>query len=365
MKITCPHCSQILELTPDVLAALQGQPHFACPMCEELMAVPAVEVADIPAKQAYVPDGNAVTSAEAAKPSLQTSTKKKSKSPLVISGVGVILAIAAGCFFFVGSTTTQPALATKGRPFLNTLGMKFVPIPGTDVLFCIHETRYQDYLAYATDAHDEGGIWRNQNVEGFTPKENPESHPVMKVSWDDAQKFCAWLSQKEGKTYRLPTDQEWSIAVGIAPKETRQADTTPATINKSPTDFPWGDQWPPPEGSGNYSDQSRKTEAPYIRANDGYLDGYNDGFPTTSPVMSFKPNILGVYDLEGNVREWCEDWYDSARKNHVLRGGCWHIASKRWLISGLRASDAPGRGHISNGFRVVLDLAGSTDASSH
>ncbi|MDP1590563.1 MAG: SUMF1/EgtB/PvdO family nonheme iron enzyme, partial [Prosthecobacter sp.] len=184
--------------------------------------------------------------------------------------------------------------------------MKFVPVPGTKVQFCIHETRYQDYAAHAAATPGVDGGWRNQSAEGLTPTENKESHPVMRVSWEDAQKFCAWLSQKEGKAYRLPTDKEWSVAAGIGREETWEPGTLPAIVTGNHTIFPWGDDYPPPPGSGNFSDASRKSKATY-RAGQLFLDDFNDGFPTTAPVMSFKPNALGLYDLGGNVWEWVAD----------------------------------------------------------
>ena len=103
---------------------------------------------------------------------------------------------------------------------------------------------------------------------------------MTKVSWEDAQKFCAWLSKKEGKTYRLPTDREWSFAAGIGRDERVTKDTTPESLSTKATNvFPWGNQWPPPKGAGNFCDQSTKAKAP--RAASAYLDGYYDGFPTT------------------------------------------------------------------------------------
>ena len=227
--------------------------------------------------------------------------------------------------------------------------MKFVQVPGTKVLFCIHETRYKDYAAYAADVPDADSAWKNQKTEGFV-MERPEDHPVTRVSWEDAQKFCEWLSKKEGRTYRLPTDQEWSYAVGIGREEKWTKDTTPATVFRNQTDFPWGDKWPPPNGAGNYSDQSRKDKEP--AKNSQYLDGYDDGFPSTSPVMSFKPNKLGIYDLGGNVWEWCEDWFDSAKIDRVLRGSSATHHERENLLSSFRDHHKPGE-RLGLGFRVV------------
>jgi len=245
----------------------------------------------------------------------------------------------------------RPATATKEQPFVNSLGMKFVPVPGTEVLFCIHETRYKDYMAYAAEAQGVDEAWKDQSAGAFTPRDS-ENLPVVRVSWEDVQKFCAWLSKKEGKLYRLPSDREWSFAVGIGPEENWQANTTPATVVKDQNRFPWGTEWPPPSGSGNYSDASRNAKAPSAAAH--YLQGYNDGFPAMAPVMSFKPNILGLYDLGGNVWEWVDDWHDNSRQNHVLRGGSWRASNRDHLLSSYRARGSPGVHDFNFGFRLVL-----------
>jgi len=259
-----------------------------------------------------------------------------------------------------GTTTT----ATKDAPYINTLGMKFVPVPGTDVLFCIHETRYKDYAVFAGDGQGVDDSWKAQSADGFTPSEDNENHPVMKVSWEDAQNFCDWISQKEGNLYRLPTDEEWSIAAGLSHEEQPSNGPTPGIVIKSPTKYPWGDQWSPPIGSGNFSDESRKAKAPFGAAH--YLDGYDDGFPTTAPVMGFKPNQFGIYDLEGNVREWCMDWIDQGETDRVLRGSCWHDGDRAgaFLFSITRSRHKPSTRHYHFGFRAVLVSANTRSSAA-
>jgi len=255
-------------------------------------------------------------------------------------------------------SAAKPASATKDRPFVNSLGMKFVPVPGTKALFCIHETRYKDYAAHAVTAPVVNEDWKDQVLDGFMPTDRPPDHPVCKVGWVDAKAFCAWLSQKEGQLYRLPTDQEWSIAVGLGDDEKWENNTTPATVIKNKTDFPWGLQWPPPIGSGNFSDQSRKAKAPKSKdpTNTSQWFDHDDGCPTTAPVMSFAPNHLGLYDMAGNLREWCEDWYDTSAKERVLRSSCWYQRDQPALLSSNRLRFAPTYRNPGNGFRIVLEL---------
>jgi len=136
---------------------------------------------------------------------------------------------------------------------------------------------------------------------------------------------------------RIPPAQdfEWSIVVG-----------------ESKSKYPWGDQWPPPAGAGNYADSDSDLNPK--------LDNYRDGFNRTAPVGSFKPNGLGLYDLGGNVSEWCMDWYqkvlnpeetreeiptlndDGGRPTYrVLRGGAWNTSLRVYLRSSSRNRTNP------------------------
>jgi formylglycine-generating enzyme required for sulfatase activity len=126
--------------------------------------------------------------------------------------------------------------------------------------------------------------------------------------------------------------------------------------------FQWGSSWPPPQGAGNYSGEE---SLGHDLGNDQkHLPGYRDSFPTTAPVMSFSPNKLGLYDLDGNAREWVLDWYDNEKKERVLRGGSWYSSGGRM---GLRLSDrggvAPDYRWGHTGFRVVLASASSQPAN--
>jgi len=236
--------------------------------------------------------------------------------------------------------------------------MKFVPVPGTEVLFCIHETRWRDYAEYAMGNPEIVQLWRNQTHNGFVLKAQAEDHPVVSVSWGDATAFCRWLSAKEKRTYRLPTDREWSQAVGIGNLEVWKTGTTPENVSRSLDVYPWGDEWPPPPGSGNYGDQSRKLKAPVDE--EGYLESYDDGFPTTAPVGSFAPNLFGLHDMGGNVWEWVEDWWNAERQWRVLRGGAWRGYRMRNLLSSDRARLREGHRGAHYGFRIVLDLSPSS-----
>jgi len=223
--------------------------------------------------------------------------------------------------------------ASKEQLFTNSLGMKFVPVPGTQMLMCVHETRNADYAAYAAAQSGVDAEWKEEAGIG------KEQHPVVKVNYEDAEGFCRWLSAKEGKTYRLPTDAEWSAAVGL---ENERGATPAEKEENSPEEvYPWGRYYPPKPGDGNYD-----------------IDGVEDGYDGTAPVMSFKANKLGVYDLGGNVYEWCQDWYDEDKDSRVLRGASWLDRSEAFLRSSYRSVVDPRDRHGYYGFRCVLVVAG-------
>jgi len=252
---------------------------------------------------------------------------------------------------------TDTAPATRENPFRNTLGMRFVPVPGTHALFSVWDTRVQDYAAYAREEKVDD-LWTREQRDGAPVSRNPVD-PVVGVNWNDAQAFCQWLTRKEiaaGKLprnakYRLPTDDEWSRAVGL-PSE---PGSTPAEKSgKNQTDFPWGAGFPPARSNvGNYADSAWHDKFPLL----GWMEGYKDGYAITSPVGSFPPNAYGLYDMGGNVWNWCEEWLDSDQKVRVQRGGSWVNYQRGYLLSSFRGSSDPGNRFPSFGFRCVLDVS--------
>ena len=269
--------------------------------------------------------------------------------------------VAPGAPALAMNTQKNPSL-TVGVPkakieqtLENTLGMKFAPVGG--VLFSVWLTRTQDYNAFAKAAAVKSSAWMQP---GF--KQGPD-HPVVNVSWNDAMSFCKWLTEKERKegllsatqAYRLPTDLEWSKAVGL-PEETGR---TPETRDMDlPDQYPWGTQWPPPQGAGNYTGEET--------GSDVAIKGYDDGFAWTSPVGTFPPNKAGLYDMGGNVWQWCMDWYNDEHKQKVLRGGSWYNgALKLSLLSSSRDRFAPDKYTDNYGFRVVIAADSTAKPGRH
>jgi len=262
------------------------------------------------------------------------------------------------------TSSAAPSFATKDLPFVNSLGMKFVPVPitggptnGQQVLFSVWETRVQDYEVFVEETKRD---WPKP------PFAQNHEHPAVNVTWEDAKAFCEWLTQRERKAgnigetqvYRLPSDHEWSCAAGIGERE--EATKLPSEKDgQIPDVFPWGTAWPPPPNAGNFAgDELRAAPepgrmTPYKRT----IPGYRDDFVETSPVGNFSANRFGLFDMGGNAWQWCLDWMDQGQKGRVQRGGSWDNYDRRILLSSSRHSDAPDhRGNDTYGFRCVLAL---------
>ncbi len=186
-----------------------------------------------------------------------------------------------------------------------------------------HEVTIGEYMRFVeATGHRPLPKW----VSEYSPEED---YPVVGVSWNDAQAYATWAKK------RLPTEAEWEYAC--------RAGTT--------TKYNVGDLLTP-------------DDANFIGI------GGKDQWERTAPVGSFPPNDWGLYDMHGNVFEWCQDWYDekyyeySPRENpqgpadglyRVLRGGSW-ISRSLFRGSASRLSGFPhDRGH-NVGFRCVRDL---------
>lgn len=257
-----------------------------------------------------------------------------------------------------------------------TLGLPFYAVPG-GTLFCAWETRVKDFTAFATarPQPNEAGIevlvlrggravweWDPQaswRQPGFT---QAPDHPVVGVSWVTARDFCQWLTETEraagripaGASYRLPKVAEWTAATGGSA-------------------FPWGDQWPPPAGKGNFLDESAVADFP---GRGWPIVKVKDGFARTAPVGSFAPNASGLCDLAGNVWEWCEEVYQAEMNEPAVltrssalravagadgkpfrpfRGGSWFTSEEGQLRSRYVDRNASTYRSSSIGFRLMYD----------
>ena len=239
----------------------------------------------------------------------------------------------------------KPVAPVAATPSVNSLGIAFVPVG--DVQFAVWPTRFKDFETFAAATGLKSSLWRDP---GF--KQAPE-HPVVNVTWLEAVAFCKWLTFKEqregtlpaGKAYRLPTDLEWSKAVGLPDETGKSAEARDMGV---PDVYPWGTAWPPPQGAGNYTGEET--------GSDVAIKGYSDGFPWTSPVGSFPPNKYGIYDMGGNVWQWVMDpWNADSTTSKVLRGASWYNgALKLSLLSSCRVHAAQDTSTDNYGFRCVI-----------
>lgn len=242
----------------------------------------------------------------------------------------------------------------------NSLGMKFVPVPGTDVLFSVWETRKQDFAAFARSEAGSGlsDSWKAAEYHRLTVSSNG-SHPAVNVSYNDAHAFCRWLTVKErqegviapDESYRLPSNKEWSAAVGLSPSDVGRRLVRGV--------YPWGSDFPPQHRVGNYADDSLRRALRLVNGPNLTLPKYNDGFVTTSPVGSFEPNKFGLFDMGGNVREWCDDSGEGRDVRYVMRGGSWIDMGQNNLLSSSRIESESDKRSPFDGFRVVFVSEGS------
>lgn len=175
--------------------------------------------------------------------------------------------------------------------------------------------------------------------------------PVVNISWADAKAYADWLSQRTGKTYRLPSEAEFEYAL--------RAGTTAR--------YWWGDKSP----SGKVENLTGGNDrSPSGRRWSNAFQGYRDGYWGPAPVMSFSPNPFGLYDMGGNVSEWVQDcWHDSYVRAprdgsawinpgcsvRVVRGGSWGSSPEQVRSAYRQGADASVRsGRV--GFRVLREL---------
>jgi formylglycine-generating enzyme required for sulfatase activity len=180
-----------------------------------------------------------------------------------------------------------------------------------------------------------------------------DDHPVLNVTWNDAMAFCKWLSDREGRIYDLPTEAEWEYAC--------RAGTT--------TRFFSGNADASLEKAANIADVALQAVLDPVKHKGLKFQTWNDGFAFTAPVGSKQGNAWGLFDMHGNVWQWCRDGrrqYDANPKkdpdypikgdNHSLRGGSWNDSPSR-CRSAFRFGHAASYRGGSVGFRIVERLA--------
>jgi sulfatase modifying factor 1 len=196
------------------------------------------------------------------------------------------------------------------------------------------------------EGRDSRYSWRNP---GFA---QTQDHPVVNVTWGDAQAMAQWLSRTEGRTYRLPTEAEWEYGARAGTR----------------TRYHHGDD---PQGLTQVANAFDAQAAPLWPALAAHAIPRSDGFAFTAPVASFAPNAFGLYDMHGNAWEWTSDLHDEhyyAQSPvddpqgpalvdgavYVRRGGSWHTWPL-YLRSSYRNWNSPQTRYTLVGMRLVME----------
>lgn len=287
----------------------------------------------------------------------------------------------------IGRTTVaqdNSAKSAKPKVITNSIGMKLVQIPSgefvmgsprTEAERGVRERQHKVVISrpFLMGAHEVTQRQYNRLMKPdrpravFTAKRGGgPDHPMETLLWQEAVDFCKKLSaqpaeRKAGRTYRLPTEAQWEYAC--------RAGTTTAfhfgnSLSASQANF--NGRYPYPGRTGDKKSPTGK----YLRR--------------TARVGSYKPNAFGLYDMHGNVAEWCADWFDKdyyrdspprdplgppvgvlptgfGRFYLVVRGGCW-VDDARACRSAYRHRGMPRNRYELIGFRVACDVAANTTA---
>lgn len=196
-------------------------------------------------------------------------------------------------------------------------------------------------------AERRGMSWRNDYAGGKAG----DDLPVVNVSWNDANAYLQWLSQRTGKRYRLPSEAEYEYAERAG----------------SATRYPWGDG-NPAKAIANLTGEGDRS--PTKRRWSSFFPRYDDGYWGPAPVRAYAANPFGLYDMEGNVSEWVEDcWHDNYTRaprdssawvnpgceRRVVRGGSWG-SDPLQVRSAFRTSAPADSRSARVGFRIARDL---------
>ncbi|MGY6215746.1 formylglycine-generating enzyme family protein [Methylolobus aquaticus] len=202
---------------------------------------------------------------------------------------------------------------------------EMIPLPGADIAIGKYEVtrgqfaRFINETGHATHSDCEvwtGSVWKQGGSWRSPGFDQTEDHPVVCVDWNDAVAYAAWLSDKTGHDYRLPTEEEWFSAC--------QA------------------------GGGDHD---------YCGSNDVDAVAWYDGNSgnRTHPVGKKEPNARGIYDLSGNVWEWTKDCWEGNCGIRVVRGGSWNDKPGNVRATDRLRNDSGVAGNI-NGFRLARTL---------
>jgi formylglycine-generating enzyme required for sulfatase activity len=231
--------------------------------------------------------------------------------------------------------------------------MKFLPLG--DILMSVWETRRREFMDFvkATGARKPITVATTEQVKG-------SQMPVVGVDREEARAFCVWLTKRERDLgmiakddhYRLPTDEEWSRAVGLPLERGNDPAERSGRIGGV---YPWGYEWPPPNGVDNFADEN----AARVAGLTAFIPGYKDRFPGPGAVSALPPGTKGFVGLAGNVSEWVDTDFNAVTDPTkpvlgTIRGGNWRSATREELLSSARQGLPTNTRRDTIGFRCVL-----------
>jgi len=267
-------------------------------------------------------------------PDTSSTRPSPTAKELISKSTGMKLALIPAGTFQMGSPASEADRSTDEGPHTVRITQPFYM-----GVYEVTQAEYESVLGTNPSWFSKTGSGKS-DVSGM----DTGKFPVEKVSWDDAQEFCRKLSVKDGQTYRLPTEAEWEYAC--------RANTT--------TPFHFGSVL-------NGDKANVNGNSPYGTTTKGkYLE-------RTTTVGAYSANAFGLFDMHGNVWEWCEDVYDesaygkrsgttpdpkvtSGSTFRVLRGGSWYDYSQ-YARSADRSRNAPDDRTLDYGFRVVFSAS--------
>jgi formylglycine-generating enzyme required for sulfatase activity len=189
-------------------------------------------------------------------------------------------------------------------------------------------------------------IRQDEKSKKFVVEKGYEKHPIIFISWYGAKAYCDWLSKKTKTIFRLPYEKEWEYAAGNGGE---------------PTMYSWGNDKPIGKKGGNIADKS--TSSRYSEWKSTLT--YSDNFEGLAPINSFEPTTFQLYDMIGNVAEWCEDWKKPYPKSEdtrnytnmckAIRGGGWNRNLTQNRVA-FRLQEPPTAFSGSIGFRVAVEV---------
>lgn len=281
---------------------------------------------------------------------------------LSANGQGPVMVVIPAGSFSMGSPESEDGRISNESPVHRVSFGRGYALGQTEITVAQFR-RFVELTGYRTDAERNGdtmiydeesgrltrarATWR----ENYSAQRAEDNEPVIHVSWNDASNYAQWLSEMTGRRYRLPTEAEFEYASRAG----------------SQTVYWWGDGQPDSvlENLTGDRDISRSRR----RWNDAFED-YEDGYWGPSPVASFQANPFGLYDINGNVKEWVQDcwhdtyvraptdgsaWVNQGCASRVVRGADW-TSTPNMARSAFRITAGPDTRGARVGFRIARDL---------